>query len=241
MFGEITWNLIDSRLQEIQKYAADLQWFELAKTTNSKNIKAFNESLKDEMLNFDYYTELLHTSILIDDDSFALIGNRFFNEKLYLKLFDYSDCSKSFLTSEWLYRNHMKNDLLDKTYVITGYLKSIEQLLFAIIHKMDTVHTIGISASDGIKNVAVDSPDFYKATLGNMVYFLRNINNRNAFFPGLSKMSISGISLIINKWVQSERNGFFHKDNMSSLEKVTEIRNSTFLLYYLILGSLSDK
>ena len=214
MFGDKAWSLIDASLQDIQKYAADLQWFELARTTNSKNIKVFNESLKDEIINFDYYTELSHTSILMDDDSFALIGNRFFNENLYQKLFDYSDFSKSFLTSEWLYKNHMKNDLLDKTYVI--------------------------SAPEGIKNISVDSPDFCKATLGNMVYFLRNINNRNVYFPGISKMSISGITLIINKWVQSERNGYFHKHNMSSLEKVTEIRNSTFLLYYLILGSLAD-
>lgn len=240
MFGDKAWSLIDASLQDIQKYAADLQWFELARTTNSKNIKVFNESLKDEIINFDYYTELSHTSILMDDDSFALIGNRFFNENLYQKLFDYSDFSKSFLTSEWLYKNHMKNDLLNKTYVITGYLKSIEQLLYPIIHKMDTAHIIGISAPEGIKNISVDSPDFCKATLGNMVYFLRNINNRNVYFPGISKMSISGITLIINKWVQSERNGYFHKHNMSSLEKVTEIRNSTFLLYYLILGSLAD-
>ncbi len=240
IFGEKAWRLIDSSLQNIQKDAEDLQWFELARTTNSKNIKVFNESLKDEILNFDYYTELSHTSIIMDDDSFALIGNRFFKENLYQMLFDYSDFSKSFLTSEWLYKNHMRNDLLDKTYVITGYLKSIEQLLYSIIHKMDSAHTIGISAPEGMKNISVDSPDFYKATLGNMVYFLRNINNRDVYFQGISKMSISGITLIINKWVQSERNGYFHKHNMSSLEKVTEIRNSTFLLYYLILGSLAN-
>ena len=106
MFGEKAWRLIDSSLQNIQKYAADLQWFELARTTNPKNIKVFNESLKDEIRNFDYYTQLSHTSILMDDDSFALIGNRFFNENLFQKLFDYSDFSKSFLTSEWLYKNH---------------------------------------------------------------------------------------------------------------------------------------
>ena len=133
----------------------------------------------------------------------------------------------------------MKNDLLDKTYVITGYLKSIEQLLFAVIGSMGASHTIGISSPDGIKMVTVDSPEFFKATLGNMVYFLKNINNRDVYHSGISKTSISGISLIINKWVQSERNGFFHKHNMSSIEKVNEIRSNTFLLYYLILGSLT--
>ena len=239
MFGNDAWEMINDALLKVQLAAEELQWFELARTTNSKNIMSFNESLKDEIMNFDYYTELSKTSVVIDDTSFAVIGDRFINSEKYLRLFDYSDFSKSFLTSEWLYKNHMKNDLLDKTYVITGYLKSIEQLLFAVIGSMGASHTIGISSPDGIKMVTVDSPDFFKATLGNMVYFLKNINNRDVYHSGISKTSISGISLIINKWVQSERNGFFHKHNMSSIEKVNEIRSNTFLLYYLILGSLT--
>ena len=239
MFGNDAWEMINDALLKVQLAAEELQWFELARTTNSKNIMSFNESLKDEIMNFDYYTELSKTSVVIDDTSFAVIGDRFINSEKYLRLFDYSDFSKSFLTSEWLYKNHMKNDLLDKTYVITGYLKSIEQLLFAVIGSMGASHTIGISSPDGIKMVTVDSPEFFKATLGNMVYFLKNINNRDVYHSGISKTSISGISLIINKWVQSERNGFFHKHNMSSIEKVNEIRSNTFLLYYLILGSLT--
>lgn len=239
MFGQDAWTHVSYALSNIQKDAEELQWFELARTANHKNIVGFSDSLKDEIRNFDYYTELSKTSVIIDDNSFALIGERFINEKLYLRLFDYSDSSKSFMTSEWLYKNHMKNDLLDKTYVITGYLKSIEQLLFAVIGSKGPEHSIGISAPDGIKTVSVDSPEFFKATLGNMVYFLRNINNKDVYDAGLSKISISGISLVISKWVQSERNGYFHKHNMSSTEKVKEIRNNTLLLYYLILGSLA--
>ena len=239
MFGKEAWEKIYNALSKIQKDAEELQWFELARTTNSKNIATFNESLKNEITNFDYYTELSKTSVIIDDASFALIGDRFTNKELYLKLFDHSDFSKSFLTSEWLYKNHMKNDLLDKTYVITGYLKSIEQLLFAVIGSMEAGHTIGISSPDGIKMVTIDSPEFFKATLGNMVHFLKDIDNKDVYHSGISKLSISGISLIISKWVQSERNGYFHKHNMSSIEKVNEIRNNTFLLYYLILGSLT--
>ena len=239
MFGQVAWTHVSFALSNIQKNAEELQWFELARTANHKNIVEFTNSLKDEIKDFDYYTELSKTFVIIDDDSFALIGDRFINEKLFLRLFDFSDFSKSFITSEWLYKNHMKNDLLDKTYIITGYLKSIEQLLYSLIHNMATTHNIGISASEGIKDVPVDSPDFCKATLGNMVYFLKNINNKDIYTPGISRMSISGISLIISKWVHNERNGYFHKHNMNNLKKVSEIRNSTFLLYYLILGSLA--
>lgn len=239
MFGQDAWNHVSSALSNIQKDAEDLQWFELARTANHKNIIEFCDSLKDEIKDFDYYTELSKTSVIIDDDSFALIGDRYINENRFLRLFDYSDFSKSFMTSEWLYKNHMKNDILDKTYVITGYLKSIEQLLFNVISTMDKLHTIGVSSPNGFKEVSVDSPEFFKATLGNMVHFLRNIDNKDIYPSGISKISMSGISLIISIWVQNERNGYFHKHNMSSIKKVNEIRSNTLLLYYLILGSLA--
>ena len=174
----------------------------------------------------------------IDRNSFNLIGNRFLSDKLYLRLFNNHDYSKCFLTSEWLYKNSMKNDFLEKTYVITGYLKSVEQLLYTTIRNLETNHKISILDKRGVKEVELDSPDFFKATLGSMVIFLRNIENRDIFHSGISNKSISGISLIISKWVQSERNGYFHKHNMNNVERVREIRNNTFLLYYLILGSL---
>ena len=238
MFGDKAWTLISNALYRVQKDAEELQWFELAKTSNPKNIKEFNESLKKEIENFDYYAELEKTSIRIDRNSFNNIGNRFLSDKLYLRLFDYTDYSKSFLTSEWLYKNTMKNDLLEKTYVITGYLKSVEQLLYTTISRLETNHKISILDRNGIKEVSLDSPDFLKATLGNMVHFLKNFENRDIYHSGISRMSITGISLIIGKWVQSERNGYFHKHNMNDIEKVQEIRNNTLLLYYLILGSL---
>lgn len=238
LFDEEYWEQIDTVLKKIQKHAEELQWFELARIANPRNILDFSDGLKEDVKNFDYYTELSKTSVIIDDESFAVIGNRFINDNLYLKLFDQCDFSKSFQTSEWLYKNHMKNDLLDKTYVAAGYLKSVEQLLFAVIENTGANHTIGITSPTGIIDINVDSPEIIKATLGNMVHFLKDANNLDIYHDGISSLAISGISIIINKWVQSERNGYFHKHNISNLEKVEEIRDNTFLLYYLILGSL---
>lgn len=47
----------------------------------------------------------------------------------------------------------------------------------------------------------------------------------------------------IDDWRNKQRNGYFHKDNLHSIEKVNEIRDKAFYLYYLILGSfkIEDK
>ena len=44
-----------------------------------------------------------------------------------------SDYAKSFLTSEYLYRYFKGNPMFDYTPIVSGYLKSIEQLLFVIL------------------------------------------------------------------------------------------------------------
>lgn len=40
----------------------------------------------------------------------------------------------------------------------------------------------------------------------------------------------------IADWREKHRNGFFHKHNLQSIDKVKEIRNQTLQLYFLILG-----
>ena len=45
----------------------------------------------------------------------------------------------------------------------------------------------------------------------------------------------------IDDWRNKQRNGYFHKDNIHSIDKVNEIREKAFLLYFLILGSCTIK
>ena len=41
----------------------------------------------------------------------------------------------------------------------------------------------------------------------------------------------------IDDWRDKQRNGYFHKHNLQSVEKVSEIREKAFQLYFLLLGS----
>lgn len=138
----------------------------------------------------------------------------------------------------WLYTNYSQNDCLDKTYIISGYLKAVEQLLYWIIPRTDGQAQIAISTNQGYVYVDVTSPDFCKATLGNMVYFLRDITNRGIFNSKLSSYALKTLSLVINEWVQKERNGYFHKHNIEKQSVVTEVRDFSLCCYFLILGAI---
>ena len=46
------------------------------------------------------------------------------------------------------------------------------------------------------------------------------------------------INEIISNWRKLRRNGYFHKDNLNDVNKIELIRNETFFIYMLIIGSL---
>lgn len=91
-----------------------------------------------------------------------------------------------------------------------------------------------------IQNIDVQSDDFYKATLGNMLYYLKAYSNRRIYRSNISNNAIKKSIEIIRTWIKVERNGYFHKHNIQSLERVKEIREGTFLLYFLLIGSIKN-
>ena len=69
---------------------------------------------------------------------------------------------------------------MEKTYIVTGYIKSVEQLLsFIIRESADPGDHIGIIGRGGIEEVDILSEDYYKATLGNMIYYLKSYSSRH--------------------------------------------------------------
>ena len=65
-----------------------------------------------------------------------ILGSRgeclFYKEKRYLALCGKEDFAHSFITSEYLYQTLRGNNEFDYTAIVSGYLKSVEQLLFRI-------------------------------------------------------------------------------------------------------------
>lgn len=239
LLGESQWNDICEAFGYIQYAAEQYQWFELSNVCNFTSMQYFEKDVIQTMLGFEYGKEMQRTSLQMREDAFSIIGNNYFNGG-YRLLVSYIDVKKSLLTSEWLFQNQTKNNDLDKTYIIAGYVKSVEQLLYHVISSLKPSHAIALmnNKTNVQEIVPINSDALFNATLGNMVYFLKDMQNRDIYIDGIDSEVIQCIISIINRWVYKERNGYFHKHLLCDMKKVRQIRNRTFLLYYLILGSV---
>ena len=146
----------------------------------------------------------------------------YFLSKGYVKAFvGTSDYAKSFLTSEYLFHFFERNPLFDYTPIVSGYIKSVEQLL----HKTCFIYR-------NANNIRVS---FKSYTLADYIAFL----SRN---PGIIRPEVRAALDIIIDCLDSyrieSRNHLFHKDYLSSWEDVTAIRSNTIFIYTVLLGSV---
>lgn len=237
-FGNtITKELLDA-FKQIEQELKEYKWIGLTPYFNSLTRDAFVNEIKEYIISIDYKKMALKYDSKMQEKDLKIIDENF-KKNSFITLFSDSDFSGSFITSEWLYRNFQNDSSLEKTYIVTGYLKSIEQILVYLI-KNHTLpgDTIGINSSSGLVEVDISSNDFYKATLGNLEHYLNDYSNRNIYNSKLAFNSIRTINVLIKDWIKNERNGYFHKHNIESFDKVSEIREKTLLLYYFLLGSL---
>lgn len=129
--------------------------------------------------------------------------------------------AKSFLTSEYLYRYFKNNPMFDYTPIVSGYIKSIEQLLDAICVNYRNA-----------QRIQLDMRDY---TMGSYTVFLNNheLMLREALRP---------MKEIIVKCLESyrieSRNHLFHKDYFDAWERVEYIRENTIFLFVTLLGSV---
>lgn len=197
-------------------------------------IEAFKTRKAEMLRNYDY------ESLLPEDmynEQKAILKRNYINRELYKALLGEMDFSDSFITSEWNYDVNRSTDVLDQTGVVAGYLKSIEQLLYAVI-KLSINKNKFIYLKNGEEGeFNSDNEEHISSTLGSLTYFVKyngdilDVNNYTKRF----------IVDTLFRWADDERNGPFHKDNFHDLTKVKEIREQALLLYYLILGGFTIK
>lgn len=144
----------------------------------------------------------------------------FLENKLEEAFIGSSKFAKSFLTAEYLFRYFEKNPMFDYTPIVSGYIKSIEQIL----------HTICISYCSSKKM----EKDMTKYTMGNYIDFLKNHSD-------IWREEVQEASNIIVKCLESykiqDRNRLFHKDYFDDWKRVKAIRENTIFLYTVLLGA----
>ncbi len=189
-----------------------------------------------------------------------LINNTFYNSNLIDSLIGNSGYAKCFITSEYLF-NVLKPGLtIDYTSVITGYLKSVEQLLYIYyisafcgqrrLEYWDKCNRKEYFDDNNLEKYRIDpygsgtKQEFYwhpkkegknAPTIGSLVSFIR-------YFNPMWNVSEAGKEYIItcfNDYCNYCRNLHFHKDNIENTDYdlIKRIRNNTIVCIYYILGA----
>lgn len=224
--------------------------YQITEICSSANKIKLQKELKEKLysLNYDIIRKERFESSNNDRDinnyNFNVIKQTYLNKKRFEILFGNSDFADSLFTSEWLYQKYQFTDKLDNTFMVAGYLKSIEQLLWGIILQIGE----GREISKQIKKDKFDTTtvsekniDLIDKTLGSLQHFITNYDNDDFYLNnfGNSKHFVQNyIKSQLKDWRDSYRNGYFHKHNLNDKSKIDSIREETFYLYMLILGSL---
>lgn len=220
--------------------------YQITEIFNSHNLGQLKLELENEILNFPYdrikkerYLELHSEKASFSDintTNYSKIKNLFLNQSRYKLLLGESDFAKSFLTSEWLFKKYFSLQEMDNTFIVAGYLKSIEQLLW------DIIYIIGQGRQ--IKGVIIEEDNFedIDTTLGSLEYFITNYSNDDLFetaFGTSTHFVMRYLKSQLSAWREKRRNGYFHKHNLEDRDKIDAIRDETFFLYMLIFGTIS--
>lgn len=147
-FGAESYSHFTEAIDEYLLKARDIIGYQSLRFLSSMNLatrKSFEEKF---LLEFDYNNykyqiidsknslvkKYLH---LIPDESFIAdyshIAQRYLGDELYKTMIGTNDYAESFITSEWLFYSLKGRKNFDYTSIISGYLKSIEQLLYRIV------------------------------------------------------------------------------------------------------------
>lgn len=245
-FGVNELNLFKKAMMTYKDEMHQAVGYQITEIFNSRNLAILKEELEQDILNFEYerIKNNRFTEIHSIDDKFRDLNNTnfrnikklFLEQKRYKLLLGNSDFAKSFLTSEWLIKKYFSLPEMDNTFIVTGYLKSIEQLLWNVIHIVGQGRQMrGITIED-------NNTEDIDTTLGSLQFFIANYANDDLFenvFGTSTHFVMRYLKYQLSAWRRNYRNGYFHKNNLEDKERINTIRYETFFLYFLILGSIS--
>ncbi len=164
-----------------------------------------------------------------------IMKQTYFDRGLYKAMVGNAAFADSYISSEWYYEIFKVTGAIDRTGVVTGYLKSVEQLLSSIIelHKGENDKTIKERGGYEFIPYSYENEDDHDKTLNALIGFVKHYDDIWLITPDVKQPIIQAL----NKWREEFRNGYFHKDNLHDEIIVAGIRKTAYSLYAMILGS----
>ena len=234
-------------LQSMKDFKAEVhqvRGYRITELCSSANRVKLKKSLLTELKEFDYKTVKEEKNTVLkgaknyvelSDTDFLHIYERFQTNELYKLLLGDMDFAKSFLTSEWLYKKYFTLSELDNTFIVAGYLKSVEQMLWDIVLILGKGRTIQNTL------ISDENLNLLNKTLGSLEHFFEDRANLDLFrdvFGNNKGFVVKYLKSQIDLWRINYRNGYFHKRKLNERSTVENIRKETVYLYMIILGSI---
>lgn len=175
---------------------------------------------------------------LLDQNDYHSIYHQFMDQSYFYVLLGKHSFAESLITAEWLYDSMKKANAIDLTIVGMGYFKAAEQLLWEMIclHK-DEGRSIKSSKLDSNNKIVLSSstPDkCFDSSLGAMaVFYSDNLDILRDDLLPKTKWFVREYIFDYSKM----RNEFFHKENIHSWKIIDDIRNLSYSILFLLLGS----
>lgn len=214
------------------------------KTLIPSSLINFRKNVERTLVNFEYeqLLSIKYNSFELREEEYKKIRKQFLDDRTLLTLLGSKDFAESLITAEWLYDSMKKAKAIDLTIIGMGYFKAVEQLLYDLIclHKnqgltirkdysrKDLPPEIPLN-DQNINDKAID------VTLGSMAVFVRD-NAQVLFRNDLAWKTKKFVREAIFKYADL-RNGYFHKDNIHQPERIEEIRDVSFYMFFLLLGA----
>lgn len=196
------------------------------------------------------------------DSVLQTMGTNYVSGKLYSALVGINDYAESFITAEWLYYSLKDKNNFDYTPIISGYVKSIEQLIHKIIMinidngckitidknkindaKSNNINAYTFDEKEGFK-ISEKGPaynTFIDLTTTQTEYMDRSLGTYEYFIRNNKHIFIEEecakiIADMIGCFRDEYRNGYFHIHNLKNWDIVEKTRSNAIYLYFVLLG-----
>ena len=176
-FSTVEYGTFVSFVEQYLLEAKEITGYKSIKFLSSMNLATQKVFEEKELAEWDYCNksfqiiddnnEKVRNYLYLADNPFDLsilqtMEENYLSGGLYKALIGRNEFAESFITSEWLYHSLKGKPNFDYTSIISGYLKSIEQLLYAIVmFNVDNGCKITLSSAESViadaisKNVVI--------------------------------------------------------------------------------------
>jgi len=228
-FGQDEYEQLVNHINAFNEQAREIIGFSTIVTPTENALDRFRVKTGDMLKTHPYLASIPNN---IYQHQVDIWRKNYIDRGLWRAMIGTSNFAVSFISSEWQYNMYLLTENLDLTNIVAGYLKSIEQLIWVIVG-FQTKNSFKIKAKGGgLIDFAVENESLIDSTLGS----LEMVFKKNPWMFDVNDFARRHIIDAIGDWREKHRNGYFHKHNLQSIDKVKEIRAQTLQLYFLILG-----